>query len=197
MAWILSGAFVVILVMVDVVWTTLTTQGSGPLTTWVTDGAKWLSGGVRRLFRRRAVVIVKGWQLCELSWRDLDNTYYGISVSMGRATCGYTQPATRKNTKELLWLTQMLMVRTSVPVKVATAKLPTTKLISKQQLEYFVARGVRKVRDVTIRTVIVHRIPQADLSAIVGGSSAVWLWHCFCFLVSREQQTSPIAALIL
>lgn len=60
MGFILAGAFLVIFVMVDVVWTTLTTQGSGPLTTWLTNGAKWLSGRLQRLLNRRAIMLPMG-----------------------------------------------------------------------------------------------------------------------------------------
>ena len=60
MGWILAGAFVVVLVMIDVVWTTLTAMGSGPLTTYLTEGVKWASGGAHRLLRRRAVILPSG-----------------------------------------------------------------------------------------------------------------------------------------
>ncbi len=53
MGLILSGAFIVMFIMVDVVWATLTTQGGGPLTTLLTRGAKGLSGGVYWLFGTR------------------------------------------------------------------------------------------------------------------------------------------------
>ncbi|PFG09649.1 hypothetical protein ATI45_2033 [Marinobacter sp. LV10MA510-1] len=53
MGLILSGAFIVMFIMVDVVWTTLTTHGGGPMTTLLTRGAKGLSSGVYRLFGTR------------------------------------------------------------------------------------------------------------------------------------------------
>lgn len=42
------------------------------------------------------------------------------------------------------------MVRTNVPVKVATAKWLTTKITLKQQLEYFVVRSVLKAKGASI-----------------------------------------------
>ncbi|WP_298447014.1 potassium channel family protein [uncultured Marinobacter sp.] len=57
MGWMLSGALVLSFVMVDVVWTTLTTQGSGPLTTCITDASRRLSNGLHRLSGGRAFML--------------------------------------------------------------------------------------------------------------------------------------------
>lgn len=60
MGLMLSGALVVGFVMIDVVWTTLTTQGGGPLTTWITDGSRSLSHGLYRRCGVRAVMLPMG-----------------------------------------------------------------------------------------------------------------------------------------
>lgn len=56
----IPGIAVVLLVMVDVAWTTLTTQGSGPLTRMVTAGVRHVLAWTHSITRSRGLLLVAG-----------------------------------------------------------------------------------------------------------------------------------------
>ncbi|MEP1213949.1 MAG: potassium channel family protein [Marinobacter sp.] len=57
---LLFGAAVLLFVMVDVAWTTLTTQGSGPITRLITGGFRFASAQVHAISGSRAVLAMAG-----------------------------------------------------------------------------------------------------------------------------------------
>ncbi len=56
----LPGLIVIVIVMVDVGWTTLTTQGSGPVTRLITLGVAYVSAGFCTVFGRRSLLVTAG-----------------------------------------------------------------------------------------------------------------------------------------
>lgn len=57
---LISGTAVLLIVMVDVAWTTLTTQGSGPITQLVTVGLRFASAQVYAISGSRALLVIAG-----------------------------------------------------------------------------------------------------------------------------------------
>lgn len=57
---VVPGVIVLIIVMVDVAWTTLTTQGSGPVTRLITIAVEWASTKAHAVLGSRAVLVTAG-----------------------------------------------------------------------------------------------------------------------------------------
>ncbi|MFL1453101.1 potassium channel family protein [Marinobacter sp. GN3S48] len=57
---VVPGIIVLVIVMVDVAWTTLTTQGSGPITRLITIAVEWASAKAHAVFGNRAVLVAAG-----------------------------------------------------------------------------------------------------------------------------------------
>lgn len=57
---VVPGGIVLLIVMVDVAWTTLTTQGSGPVTRLITLAVEWASAKAHAVSGRRAVLVTAG-----------------------------------------------------------------------------------------------------------------------------------------
>lgn len=75
-----SGIIVLVIVMVDVAWTTLTTQGSGPITRLITVAVDLASAKVHALFGSRVVMVTAGPVAEERSRQPPDRTPFAVCL---------------------------------------------------------------------------------------------------------------------